>query len=97
MAWWPSWPGEPGSPGVSLPPAGWPSFLRLVLEDHVCSLAVGHHLDDAVARVAPEIGADLQVKGGGVGEVQRDVGEVALGDVLRERSGVARADNTGVL
>ena len=42
-----------------------------------------------------EVGADLVVQGGGVGEVEGDEGEVVAGDVVGEGGGVAVAGDAG--
>src|ERR1039458_7647404 len=79
-------------------------LVRLVSPDHVCTRggaarawAVGHDFDDVVVMVVAEVGGDTVVQGCGVGEVQRDEGEVALSDEHGEGALVAGPDNTCAL
>ena len=69
---------------------GWP----VSVDDVGAVGAVGDDLGDGVAGVA-EVGADLVVQGGGVGEVEGDEGEVVAGDVVGEGGGVAVAGDAG--
>src|SRR6266567_4172721 len=75
----------------------WWSRAGLVSPDDVCAVrgAVGDDGDGAVVRVFVELVGEVVVQGGGVGEVQRDEGEVAGGDVLVEDAGVAGAGDAG--
>src|ERR1700691_2485486 len=67
------------------------SSARLIAPDDVSASRqpVGHDLDDVVAVVPGQVVADAHVERGGVGEVQRDQGEVALLDEHGVDAGVA--------
>src|SRR6266700_422888 len=75
----------------------WWSRAGLVSPDDVCAVggAVGDDGDGVVVRVAVEFVGEVVVQGRGVGEVQRDEGEVAGGDVLVEDAGVAGGGDAG--
>src|SRR6266480_877868 len=85
---------------VAVRRAGWRSPLGLVSPDDVGALAEGWNLsavrndpDRVVSRVTMKLVGEAMIQGGGVGEVQRNVGEVAMGDELGEDTRVARVGN----
>src|SRR5580658_10776474 len=74
----------------------------MVLPDDVAALAdrgdlhaVRDDLDDPVVVIAAQVGGYLAVQAGSVGEVQRDQGEIALGDVVGVDGRVAGAGDAG--